>query len=411
MQARLFPRRERAPILGRVSDLAKKTAAKKTAKKTAAKKPGAAKAAASKPAAGTKGAGEKPAKKPASVKSASKATEAPAPAKKPSAKQVKPKAEKSGAKPSPKAPAKSETKKSDVKAATKPPSKSEPKAGPKLETKPDVKSKSKPDAKATAKPDKAADKPAKGKPAPTAPSSASPAPAAKDAPPKETKQKPKAKEDAPEVDADSKDDKKGARKGITIVEPAKKPAPKSKPASKYNPPVRPMLLGPGSKLTKPLIPSGPSAPKQTSAVDAPKSKRTKTPLTKAKLDKYRALLLAKRAELFGDVESMENEALRSESGGLSNTPQHLAEQGSESYDQSLSLNLAAQDRRVIKEIDEALKRIDEGIYGLCELTNLPIPEERLDEIPWARYTIEAARQLEQRSPVIGVGGNPGGYGQ
>jgi RNA polymerase-binding transcription factor DksA len=144
-------------------------------------------------------------------------------------------------------------------------------------------------------------------------------------------------------------------------------------------------------------------------VDAPKSKRTKTPLTKAKLDKYRALLLAKRAELFGDVESMENEALRSESGGLSNTPQHLAEQGSESYDQSLSLNLAAQDRKVIREIDEALKRIDEGIYGLCELTNLPIPEERLDEIPWARYTIEAARQLEQRS--VGIGGNPGGYGQ
>ena len=64
---------------------------------------------------------------------------------------------------------------------------------------------------------------------------------------------------------------------------------------------------------------------------------------------------------------------------------------------------------MIREIDEALKRIDEGVYGLCELTNLPIPEERLDEIPWARYTIEAARQLEQRS--VGIGGNPGGYGQ
>lgn len=382
------------PTLGRVSDLAKKTAAKKTAKKTAAKKPAPAKAGAAKPGGATKAVAEKPAKKPAATKSAAKATEAPAPAKKPTAKKTPAPREKPAAK-------------SDKK-------KSEPKpAAPKAESKSKTKA-AKSDAKATPTPkttgaEKVAEKPAKGKPAPaTKKDKGAKQPADADAP-KESK--PKAKDDAPAAEADAKDDKKGPRKGITIVEPVKKPAPKSKPASKYNPPVRPMLLGPGSKFSKPLIPSGPSAPKPASALDTPKSKRTKSPLTKAKLDKYRALLLAKRAELFGDVESMENEALRSESGGLSNTPQHLAEQGSESYDQSLSLNLAAQDRRVIREIDEALKRIDDATYGLCELTNLPIPEERLDEIPWARYTIEAARQLEQRSPVIGVGGNPGGYGQ
>jgi RNA polymerase-binding transcription factor DksA len=195
-------------------------------------------------------------------------------------------------------------------------------------------------------------------------------------------------------------DKKGGRKGITVVAPAKKAPSKSKAVSKYNPPVRPMLLGPGSKFNKPLIPSGPSAPKPVATLEVPKSKRTKTPLSKAKLEKYRTLLITKRAELRGDVVSMENEALRSESGELSNTPQHLAEQGSETYDQSLSLNLAAQDRRVIREIDEALVRMDEGTYGLCELTNQPIPEERLDEIPWARYTIEAARQLESRGSLL-----------
>lgn len=341
-------------------DLAKKSVTKKTAKKTTKKAPAKPRAAATPPA-------EKPAK-------ASKPAAQPAkPARKTTAaKKTEPKA-------APAAPKAKQTKK-PAKAAE---------------------AKAKPEVKAEAEKKSKAKTPAPKKPAAKAEPKAAPKPPAKPA-----RAEPKA--DTPEA-APAKDgaDKKAPRKGITVVEPTKKAPAKPKPASKYNPPVRPMLLGPGSTFNKPLIPSGPSAPKPTSIFDAPRSKRTKTPLTKAKLDRYRALLLAKRAELFGDLESMENEALRSGSGGLSNTPQHLAEQGSESYDQSLSLNLAAQDRRVIREIDEALKRIDDGTYGLCELTNQPIPEERLDEIPWARYTIEAARQIEAR------GGNPatflGGY--
>ncbi len=402
-----------------MSDLAKKTAAKKTAKKVA-KKPAPAKAAPKSEKPAPKPAAEKTVKKPAAAKpaaakSAAKGTEAPASAPKKAAS----KAERPAAKPSVKAVAgKADTKKPEAQSETK--AKSKP---ARAEAKPDAKKPvAKSDAKAAPKPEKSAEKPTKGKSAPPASPTtqasskdgAAKPPATKAAASKEAKPKPKTRDETPRGDeADTQDDKKSPRKGMTVVEPAKKPAPKAKPASKYNPPVRPMLLGPGSKLGKPLIPSGPSAPKVTSILDAPKSKRTKSPLTKAKLEKYRALLLAKRAELFGDVQSMENEALRSESGGLSNTPQHLGEQGSESYDQSLSLNLAAQDRRVIKEIDEALRRIEDGTYGLCELTNLPIPEERLDEIPWARHTIEAARQLEQRGPIVGIGGtgNPGGYGQ
>ena len=94
---------------------------------------------------------------------------------------------------------------------------------------------------------------------------------------------------------------------------------------------------------------------------------------------------------------METQALRSQSGSLSNMPSHLAEQGSEAYDQSLSLDLAAADRKLIKEIDDALKRIAEGTFGICELTGKPIKLERLEELPWARYSIEAARELERQS--------------
>lgn len=207
-----------------------------------------------------------------------------------------------------------------------------------------------------------------------------------------------AKPESPKPAAPAKDDKSSNRKGITIKPGSKKTSSRSKSASKFVMPDRPQLLGPGSVFAKkPLIPSGPSAPKITSVLDEPKSKRKKSPLTKAKLEKYRQLLITKRAELLGDVTNMENEALRSGgSGGLSNTPQHAAEQGSENYDQTLSLNLAAQDRKLIKDIDDALARIEAGTYGLCELTAHPIPEARLNELPWARYTIEAARELERR---------------
>jgi RNA polymerase-binding transcription factor DksA len=77
----------------------------------------------------------------------------------------------------------------------------------------------------------------------------------------------------------------------------------------------------------------------------------------------------------------------------------MAEQGSDAAGQSLSLDLAAADRRLIKEIDDALQRIESGTYGVCELTGKPIKIERLEELPWARYSIEAARELERRSVV------------
>lgn len=368
--------------------MAKKTAAKKSGTKSAPKSGG---ARASSPAkkSSAKKATTKAAPKPKSAAPAKRTSTAKkaAPAKAPKAKSEA-KADK---------PAKVVTESKKVESKKIEPKKKDAPAkknagAPKPETKDTKASETKENAKATGKKPGGERSSAKKTSAPAEGAKAPATKAGKDAKPAPAEAK------AAPVTEEPKD-KKSGRKGITIVEPAKKSPAKPKAPSKYNPPVRPMLLGPGSKLGKPLIPSGPSAPKLTSVLDAPKSRRTKSPLTKARMDRYRALLIAKRAELLGDVERMEEEALRSGSGGLSHTPQHIAEQGSESYDQALSLNLAAQDRRLIREIDEALKRIEDGTYGLCELTNQPIPEDRLDELPWARYTIEAARELETRGPL------------
>jgi RNA polymerase-binding transcription factor DksA len=176
---------------------------------------------------------------------------------------------------------------------------------------------------------------------------------------------------------------------------------KPKPKPKLQMPIAEPLLKPGGKW-KPLIPSGPKAPPTPTDFgplevhDATKIS-AKAKLPKRELEKYREILKRKRSELVGDIATMEEEALRQNSGSLSSLPQHMAEQGSDASEQSLSLDLAQVDRNLIREIDEALHRIEAGTYGICELTYKPISPERLAELPWARHSIEAAREIERRS--------------
>lgn len=203
--------------------------------------------------------------------------------------------------------------------------------------------------------------------------------------------KPAKPAEAAAVDPNSK----AARKGITIV--SNKPRRSGPKQPKILIPKMEPLLGPGSPFRKPLIASGPGAVRKSLEIDPESLAKLKTPFGKKDLQRFRDILLKKRADLVGDVSDLESEALLGRSGSLSALPQHLAEQGSETYEQSLSLNLAAEDRRLIREIDAALQRVDKGTFGICEMTGKAISRERLDELPWTRYSIEAAREFERRS--------------
>jgi DnaK suppressor protein len=77
-------------------------------------------------------------------------------------------------------------------------------------------------------------------------------------------------------------------------------------------------------------------------------------------------------------------------GDLSNYPFHLADQGTDSYDQEMTTQLAQRASRELEEIDAALQRLYEhpDRFGLSETTGEPIPFERLDVIPWARTAVE-----------------------
>ncbi len=199
---------------------------------------------------------------------------------------------------------------------------------------------------------------------------------------------------AKQEQAAQKDDPKN-RKGITVVQQKRSRPSRPKQTTNYGAASAGRLSG---LPRKPMIPSGPDAPAQAKkgASETDTGPR-KSPFNKRQLAKYRKVLLEKRAILVGELNDLEEGALRGSSGSLSHLPQHMAEQGSEMADQSLSLNLAATERSLIKEIDEALQRIENKTFGVCELTGRPIRPERLEELPWTRYSIDAARELERRS--------------
>ncbi len=78
---------------------------------------------------------------------------------------------------------------------------------------------------------------------------------------------------------------------------------------------------------------------------------------------------------------------------------HMADSGTDNFDRDFALSLLSSDQDAIYEIEEALRRIERGTYGVCELTGRPIPKARLDAIPWTRFTVEAQGQLEREGAL------------
>lgn len=120
-----------------------------------------------------------------------------------------------------------------------------------------------------------------------------------------------------------------------------------------------------------------------------------TELTSSEIREFEALLLAKRNEILGNVISLEDETLRKQRSDLSSLPIHMADLGTDCYEQEFTLELMDSERKVIAEIDHALNRIEEGTYGVCEIGGEPIPKQRLEAIPWARFCVGCAGLLER----------------
>ena len=124
-------------------------------------------------------------------------------------------------------------------------------------------------------------------------------------------------------------------------------------------------------------------------------------MNKSETAKLKKLLLEKREEMSGDINSIAREnmkSLKEASGDLSGYSYHMADMASDSYDREMSLNIATGEQKVIYEIDEALKRIDEGSYGLCVSCDKKIPVKRLSALPYAKYCIQCQSKEEKVKP-------------
>jgi RNA polymerase-binding protein DksA len=127
-----------------------------------------------------------------------------------------------------------------------------------------------------------------------------------------------------------------------------------------------------------------------------KPRKNQAGLLTRELEHFRDLLLEKRREIVGDMSSMEREALRSGSGSnLSTLPIHMADMGTDNYEQEFTLGLVEKDRNLLREINNALAKIQNGAFGICEGTGKPIAKPRLEAQPWARFSIEFARKIEK----------------
>jgi len=118
-------------------------------------------------------------------------------------------------------------------------------------------------------------------------------------------------------------------------------------------------------------------------------------LTAAEIREFKALLLEKLEEILDNVVFMEEETLRKPRTDLSNMPIHMADVGTDSYEMENILGLMDSERKLLAEIEDALARIENGTYGICEGKNEPIPKERLRAIPWARYCVTCANLFEK----------------
>jgi len=121
-------------------------------------------------------------------------------------------------------------------------------------------------------------------------------------------------------------------------------------------------------------------------------------MTKQELLKYKKLLMRLREGVAGDISHIAKENLKSQkesSGDLSGYSLHMADMASDSYDRELSLNIAGEVQEIVYEIDDALKRMEEGSFGKCITCGKKIPQKRLNAVPYAKYCIQCKSKEEK----------------
>ncbi|MGL4513100.1 MAG: TraR/DksA family transcriptional regulator [Lacipirellulaceae bacterium] len=123
-------------------------------------------------------------------------------------------------------------------------------------------------------------------------------------------------------------------------------------------------------------------------------------MNKAEMQAYRDRLVVLRGRLRGDVTAMVKTALHKsadDAGGASSMPIHMAELGSDNFEQEFTLSLMESEEGTLTLIETALERVERGVYGKCAECEGVIPKQRLNAIPYAVTCVRCAEKLENGS--------------
>jgi DnaK suppressor protein len=171
------------------------------------------------------------------------------------------------------------------------------------------------------------------------------------------------------------------------------PAKTARPAAKKTAPAK----APAKKAAAPAAKtrSNGKNPTPTTILGNNHKPRKLDPFTQGQRDK----LLMLRDAMVDSMAGVAQDTLRSRAEGseASAFGMHQADAGSDAYDRDFALSLLSQEQDALYEIDQALKRIELGTYGICEMSGKPIPHARLEAIPFARFTVECQSQLEKQN--------------
>jgi len=118
-------------------------------------------------------------------------------------------------------------------------------------------------------------------------------------------------------------------------------------------------------------------------------------LKKSEIEKFKKTLEEMRLELIGEIAEMNKGVKETEEPqGYS---QHAADEGSDDFEKSLLIQVSNKELSTLRQIDRALEKIEEGTYGICDITGEEISRVRLETIPYATMTVKAQEQLEQNN--------------
>jgi DnaK suppressor protein len=121
----------------------------------------------------------------------------------------------------------------------------------------------------------------------------------------------------------------------------------------------------------------------------------KRAMKKAESKVYKERLLSLRARLRGDVTAMADSALKHEGHESARMPIHMADMGTDNFEQEFTLSLLASDEDTLGLIEAALERIEEGVYGVCQECETTIPKTRLNALPYTPFCVKCAARVQQ----------------